>query len=90
VRGRSGRIHTEEFHVERGLASRDGCRRSGGWSGPQTVVQLAQSLYDGQDCRLPLSDALEETGFTDLATHFRDDDWHPKGCWVIDMILGKS
>jgi hypothetical protein len=57
---------------------------------PQTVVQLAQALYDGQDCRLPLSDALKETGHPDLASHFRNDEWHPKGCWAMDGILGKG
>ncbi|OAI54973.1 hypothetical protein AYO44_13870 [Planctomycetaceae bacterium SCGC AG-212-F19] len=57
---------------------------------PATVVQLTESLYGGQDCRLPLSDALEEAGFADLARHFREEDWHPKGCWAMDAILGKG
>jgi hypothetical protein len=59
-------------------------------SWPSTVVQLAASLYEGQDCRLPLSDALEESGHGELAEHFRKESWHPKGCWVLDLISGKQ
>jgi hypothetical protein len=58
-------------------------------SWPSTVVQLANSLYQGQDCRLPLSDALEEAGHLELAKHFRNEEWHPKGCFAMDLILGK-
>jgi hypothetical protein len=61
---------------------------SSSWS--STVVQLAESLYQNNDCRLPLSDALEEAGHAELAEHFRKDEWHPKGCWVVDVILGKE
>jgi hypothetical protein len=57
---------------------------------PSTVIDLAQSLYDGNDNRLILADALEEAGHLELAEHFRKEEWHPKGCWVVDMILGKS
>jgi hypothetical protein len=59
-------------------------------SWPSTVVQLAASLYQGHDCRLPLSDALEESGHQELAEHFRAESWHPKGCWVLDLILNKQ
>ena len=37
-----------------------------------------------------LADALEEAGHFELAEHFRQETWPPKGCWVVDMILGKS
>lgn len=57
---------------------------------PATVVGLAQALYDGQDNRLILADGLEEAGHAELAEHFRAEEWHPKGCWVMDMILGKA
>lgn len=57
---------------------------------PSTVVQLAASLYEGHDCRLPLSDALEESGHGELAEHFRQGEWHPKGCFAMDLILGKQ
>jgi hypothetical protein len=59
-------------------------------SWPSTVMQLASSLYDGHDCRLPLSDALEESGHGELAEHFRKEEWHPKGCYAMDLILGKE
>lgn len=57
---------------------------------PDTVTWLAQALYSGQDCCLPLSDALEEAGQGELAEHFRNGPWHPKGCWGVDLILGKE
>jgi hypothetical protein len=57
---------------------------------PFTVVQLAESLYDGQDFVFALHDALLEAGHTELAEHFREEKSHPKGCWVVDMILSKE
>jgi hypothetical protein len=57
---------------------------------PSTVVQLAESLYAGQDCAFALHDALLEAGHAELAEHFREETWHPKGCWVVDLILGKQ
>ncbi len=55
---------------------------------PANVIALAQAVYDGQDNRLILADALEETALTEPASHFRKG-WHPKGCAVLDLILGK-
>jgi len=57
---------------------------------PSTVVQLADALYNGQDCGFALHDALLEAGQPELADHFRQEEWHPKGCWALDLILGKS
>jgi hypothetical protein len=57
---------------------------------PLTVTELAQSFYDGADCAFALADALEEAGQAELANHFRQDIWHPKGCWALDGILGKT
>jgi len=57
---------------------------------PPTIVQLAGALYNGQDCGFALHDALLDAGYTDLAEHFRIEPSHPKGCWVLDLILGKS
>jgi hypothetical protein len=59
-------------------------------SWPSTVVQLAQSLYAGQDCAFALHDALLEAGHAELAEHLREEKSHPKGCWVVDLILGKE
>lgn len=57
---------------------------------PTAVIELAQALYDGADDRLILADALEEAGHGELAAHFRSEEWHPKGCFVMDLILGKE
>jgi hypothetical protein len=66
-----------------------------------TVPKLAQHIYDGR--RLPdgtleadqiavLADALEEAGCTDseMLNHGRGPGPHVRGCWVVDLILGKS
>jgi hypothetical protein len=29
-------------------------------------------------------------GHAELADHFREEQHHPKGCWVLDLVLGKS
>jgi hypothetical protein len=57
---------------------------------PLSIVQLAESLYNGQDCSFALHDALLEAGHAELAEHFSKEQWHPKGCWVLDLILGKK
>jgi len=59
-------------------------------SWPLPVVKLAESLYAGEDCSFALHDALLEAGHPELAEHFAKEQGHPKGCWVVDMILGKS
>jgi hypothetical protein len=56
---------------------------------PQPSTQLAEALYAGEDCSFALRDALLESGHTELADHFKDKD-HPKGCWALDLILGKK
>jgi hypothetical protein len=59
-----------------------------------TVVKLAQGIYDDRAFdHLPiLADALEEAGCTnaDNLTHCRRPGLHVRGCWVVDMILGKE
>jgi hypothetical protein len=57
---------------------------------PPTIIQLADALYNGSDSGFALHDALLEAGHTDLAEHFRQKTSHPKGCWALDVILGKS
>jgi hypothetical protein len=54
-----------------------------------TVIQLAMAVYQRQDCGFALNDALLENGRPELADHFRREKWHPKGCWAVDLILGK-
>jgi hypothetical protein len=59
-------------------------------SWPATVVQLANALYNGKDCGFALHDALLEAGHPELADHFRQEQHHPKGCWALDLVLGKA
>jgi hypothetical protein len=54
------------------------------------ALKLAESLYAGQDCAFALHDALLEAGQAELAEDFLKETWHPKGCWAMDMILGKT
>jgi hypothetical protein len=55
---------------------------------PSVVRELAAALYAGEDCSFALHDALEEAGHPELAEHFLNAD-HPRGCWALDLILGK-
>jgi hypothetical protein len=59
-------------------------------SWPSTVVQLTESFCAGEECAFALHDALLEAGHAELAQHFREEQWHPKGCWALDLILGKK
>lgn len=62
------------------------------WLTP-TVVALAQLAYKERSFgRLPiLADALEEAGCADddILSHCREDGPHARGCWVLDLLLGK-
>jgi hypothetical protein len=59
-----------------------------------TVVKLAQAIYDDRTFdHLPiLADALEEAGCdnADILNHCRKPGVHVRGCWVVDLILGKK
>jgi len=59
-----------------------------------TPLKLAQGIYEEQAFdNLPiLSDALEEAGCTyaDLLAHLRSPGPHVRGCWALDLILGKQ
>jgi hypothetical protein len=59
-----------------------------------TIPNLAQAIYDERAFdRLPLlADALEDAGGTDAAilSHCRQPGEHVRGCWVVDLLLGKS
>jgi hypothetical protein len=58
------------------------------------VATLAGSIYqDRAFDRLPfLGDALEEAGCADpdILDHCRQRSEHARGCWIVDLILGKS
>jgi hypothetical protein len=63
------------------------------WRTPD-VLALAQTIYDEEAFdRLPiLADALEEAGCNDphVLEHCRGAGGHVKGCWVVDLVLGRS
>jgi hypothetical protein len=58
------------------------------------VTALAQSIYDERAFdRLPiLADALEDAGCdnADILNHCRQPGEHVRGCWVVDLLLGKE
>jgi hypothetical protein len=70
------------------------------WRTPQ-VVALAQAAYDQREppagtldlARLAvLADALEEAGCdqANLLAHLRGAGPHVRGCWAVDLLLGKE
>jgi hypothetical protein len=58
------------------------------------VLSLALSIYEERAYdRLPhLADALQEAGCTnqDILAHCRHRAEHVRGCWVVDLLLGKE
>jgi hypothetical protein len=58
------------------------------------VKSLADGIYGERAFdRMPrLADALEAAGCTsrDLIEHCRSDPEHARGCWVVDLLLGKG
>jgi hypothetical protein len=70
------------------------------WLTP-TVASLAAAAYEERDLssgyldagRLAvLADALEDSGCTDadILAHCRSGGEHVRGCWVVDLLLGKE
>lgn len=57
---------------------------------PTAVVQLAAALEAGESVAFALRDALLEAGQTELAEHFAGEEPHPRGCWAVDLLLGKE
>jgi hypothetical protein len=66
-----------------------------------TIPKLAQAIYEDRDLpsgrldnhRLAvLADALEEAGCDDanILNHCRQLGVHVRGCWVVDLLLGKE
>jgi hypothetical protein len=58
-----------------------------------SVVRIARSIYDDRRFEnMPiLADALEDAGChdTDILNHCRQPGEHVRGCWVVDLLLGK-
>jgi hypothetical protein len=63
------------------------------WNG-NTIPKLAQAIYEERRfADLPiLADALEEAGcdHADILAHCRSGGAHVRGCWVVDLLLGKA
>jgi hypothetical protein len=70
------------------------------WS-TSTVISLARTIYDAR--QLPsglfdnqrlgvLADALEDAGCNnaDILGHLRGSGEHVRGCWVVDLVLGRK
>ena len=59
-----------------------------------TAVALASQMYASRDFgAMPiLADALQDAGCTsdDILDHGRGPGAHVRGCWVVDLVLGKS
>ncbi len=59
-----------------------------------TVIALARQMYDTRDfLAMPiLADALEDAGCDngDILDHCRGPGPHVRGCWVVDLLLGRS
>jgi hypothetical protein len=63
------------------------------WLTPN-VVTMAQNIYaeKGFDPMPVLGDALEDAGCNDagILVHCRRAEGHVRGCWVVDLLLGKE
>jgi hypothetical protein len=57
-----------------------------------TVVQLAEQMYGSRDfSAMPiLADALQDAACDDILAHCRGPGPHVRGCWVVDLVLGKE
>jgi hypothetical protein len=61
----------------------------------ESATALARAMYESRNFSpMPiLADALEEAGcdHADILSHCRQPDGvHVRGCWVVDLVLGKS
>jgi hypothetical protein len=60
-----------------------------------TAIALAKHIYEARDfAQMPiLADALQDAGCdnADILNHCRDANGvHVRGCWVVDLVLGKE
>ena len=59
-----------------------------------TAVTLARQMYDAREfSAMPiLADALQDAGCDDpdILDHCRREGPHVRGCWVVDLVLGKE
>ena len=59
-----------------------------------TVIALASQMYESRDfSAMPiLADALQDAGCDtdDVLNHCRGSGPHVRGCWVVDVVIGKE
>ena len=59
-----------------------------------TAVAIARGMYESRDFgAMPiLADALQDAGCDsdNILNHCRDNGPHVRGCWVVDLVLGKA
>ena len=59
-----------------------------------TAVSLARQMYESRNfTAMPiLADALQDAGCDneDILAHCRGDGPHVRGCWVVDLVLGRE
>jgi hypothetical protein len=59
-----------------------------------TATALARTMYEAREFgAMPiLADALQDAGCDndDVLNHCRGDGAHVRGCWVVDLVLGKE
>jgi hypothetical protein len=59
-----------------------------------TAVSLARQMYESREfSAMPiLADALQDAGCDneEVLHHCRDEGTHVRGCWVVDLVLGKE
>ena len=59
-----------------------------------TAVSLARQMYESREfSAMPiLADALQDAGCDnpDVLNHCRGEGPHVRGCWVVDLVLGKG
>jgi hypothetical protein len=59
-----------------------------------TVLALAQGIYESRDfsAMAILADALQDAGCdsAEILDHCRGPGPHVRGCWVVDLVLGKG
>jgi hypothetical protein len=59
-----------------------------------TALSLARQMYDSRNfSAMPiLADALQDAGCDndDVLAHCRGEGPHVRGCWVVDLVLGKE
>ncbi len=60
----------------------------------EAAVGIAAKMYDSRDFgNMPiLADALQDGGceHPDILSHCREPRTHVRGCWVVDLVLGKA